>query len=123
MPGPDRSSSSGDGDYRGVIRWVFYALGFGLAVWLIYWLFRWLKNSKPMRSGQDDDRQEPLAIDLSDEGIRADDLPHDRIGLHHVVGGPALSGEGEKRQQCLIEVTFEDGLDLFSSSIFFLACL
>jgi hypothetical protein len=78
MPGPDRSTDSGDGDYRGVVRWVFYALGFGLAIWLIYWLFRWFKNSKQVRSGKDDDLQEPLAIDLSDEGIRADDLPHDR---------------------------------------------
>ena len=77
IPSPESSESSEGGDYRGVIRWIFYALGFGLAVWLIYWVFRWFKNSQPVRS-EEVDADGPWEIDLSDESITAEDLPMDR---------------------------------------------
>ena len=77
MPSPEISDSSGGGDYRSVVRWIFYALGFGLAVWLIFWMIRWFKNSQPVRSEEVDDSAS-MEIDLSDENITAEDLPLDR---------------------------------------------
>jgi len=77
MSSSDLPPSSDSGDYRGMIRWIFYALGFGLALWLIYWMFRWFKNARPVHVTADDD-QGPLEIDLSDESITAEDLPVDR---------------------------------------------
>ena len=72
MPQPDHGR-----DYRGLIRWIFYALGLGLALWLIYWLARWLMRS---RSTPIVETEEPAAIhvDLTDESITADDLPLDQ---------------------------------------------
>ncbi|MEJ2154515.1 MAG: DUF4129 domain-containing protein [Desulfobacteraceae bacterium] len=78
MPSLETSPSSEKGDYRSVIRWIFYALGFGLALWLIYLLFRWFKNAQPVRSGEVENGLEPLAVDLNDELITAEDLPLDR---------------------------------------------
>ncbi len=77
MPSPEISQPSGSGDYRSVVRWVFYALGFGLAVWLIFWMIRWFKNARPVRSEETDDTA-PMEVDLSDENITAEDLPLDR---------------------------------------------
>jgi hypothetical protein len=78
IPSMEPSPSSEGGDHLSVIRWIFYALGFGLALWLIYWMFRWFKNSKPVKSGTVEDGSEPAAIDLNDENITAEDLPLDR---------------------------------------------
>jgi hypothetical protein len=77
MPDPRFSRLDDGRDYRGLIRWIFYALGFGLALLLVYWLVRWLIRSRttvqtetgPGESGR---------IDLADESITAEDLPLDQ---------------------------------------------
>jgi hypothetical protein len=74
---PGFPQTDGGGDYRGLIRWIFYALGFGMALGLIYWLAQWLIRSRSAP------RIEPGilttdSVDLSDESITADDLPLDR---------------------------------------------
>ncbi len=76
IPSPEFSQPSESGDYRGVMRWIFYALGFGLAVLLIFWVVRWFKNSRPVRSEEVDDSSS-MEIDLADESITAEDLPLD----------------------------------------------
>lgn len=67
----------GGGDYRGLIRWTFYALGVGLTLLLAYWLIRWLIRSRPMPDIKTEPPQfEP--VDLADESLTADDLPMDQ---------------------------------------------
>ena len=64
-------------DYRGLIRWIFYALGFGMALWLIYWLARWLIRSRSIPL-EENGQPESVTVDLADESITADDLPLDQ---------------------------------------------
>lgn len=78
MPAPKLNQSTETGDYRGLIRWIFYALGFGLALWLLYWMVRWFKQSRPVLSGNVAVDEGAMDIDLSDESITAEDLPLDR---------------------------------------------
>jgi hypothetical protein len=78
IPSMQSSESSEGGNHLNVVRWIFYALGFGLALWLIYLLFRWFKNSKPVKSGAIEKSPDPSSIDLNDENITAEDLPLDR---------------------------------------------
>ncbi len=77
MPDPKSPQPGENKDYRGLIRLIFYALGFGLTLLLIYWLVRWLVRSRSIPS----DATGPVAleeIDLTDESITAEDLPLDR---------------------------------------------
>lgn len=78
MPAPKFDPSAETGDYRGLIRWIFYALGFGLALWLLFWMVRWFKQSRPVLSGDVAVDEGAMDIDLSDERITAEDLPLDR---------------------------------------------
>lgn len=78
MPAPKANPSTGTGDYRGLIKWIFYALGSGLALWLLYWMVRWFRQSRPVLSGKVEVDEEAADIDLSDERITAEDLPLDR---------------------------------------------
>jgi hypothetical protein len=64
-------------DYRGLIRWIFYALGFGMALWLIYWLARWLIRSRSVPRDEPGP-PESVSVDLTDESVTADDLPLDQ---------------------------------------------
>jgi hypothetical protein len=73
MPAP-KLPEVGGGDYRGVIRWIFYALGLILAIVLAYWLMRWLMRLRLMPT-QETGAAEPRSIDLSDERLTAEDLP------------------------------------------------
>ncbi len=77
MPDPRFSRLDGDRDYRGLIRWIFYALGFGLALLLVYWLVRWLIRSRAMAQIETGPG-ESGRIDLADESITAEDLPLDQ---------------------------------------------
>jgi hypothetical protein len=71
-------SQAGEGrDYRGLIRWIFYALGFGMALWLIYWLVRWMIHSHPVLRDEPG-LSESASVDLSDESLTADELPLDQ---------------------------------------------
>jgi len=76
---PDsRFSRLDDGrDYRGLIRWIFYALGFGLALLLVYWLVRWLIRNRATAQIETGP-EESGRIDLADESITAQDLPLDQ---------------------------------------------
>lgn len=78
LPKPKLSPDAQTGDYREIVRWVFYALGFGLALWLVYWLFRWLKQSRPVSAGAVQPAQGHDNIDLTDESVTAEDLPSDQ---------------------------------------------
>lgn len=78
MPGPEISRPTDTGDYRELIRWVFYALGFALVLLLLYWAVRWLRNSRPVRAGVKVGQEGQTDVDLTDEGITAQDLPLDR---------------------------------------------
>jgi hypothetical protein len=78
LPKPKLYPDAKTGDYRQIVRWVFYALGFCLALWLVYWLFRWLKQSRPVRNGAVRSTQGRDDIDLTDESVTAEDLPLDR---------------------------------------------
>ena len=60
-----------------MIRWIFYALGFGMALWLIYWLVRWLIHSRPVPREETRISKSDV-VDLSDESITAEDLPLDQ---------------------------------------------
>jgi hypothetical protein len=77
QPGPSIPRAQDGRDYRGLIRWIFYALGFGMALWLIYWLVRWLIRSRPVPR-EETSTSESDFVDLSDESITADDLPLDQ---------------------------------------------
>ncbi len=76
---PDSKFSKLDGgqDYGGLIRWIFYALGFGLALLLVYWLARWLVRSRPI-ARIETAPGETGPIDLADGSITAEDLPLDQ---------------------------------------------
>lgn len=78
LPKPKISPDAQTGDYREIVRWVFYALGFGLTLWLLYWLFCWLKQSRPVRAGAVQQTEGLGDIDLADESVTAEDLPLDR---------------------------------------------
>lgn len=78
IPVPKFSQSTDAGDYREIIRWVFYALGFGLALWLVFHLVRWLKRRRPVQTGIIEKSERLAPIDLADESITAEDLPLDR---------------------------------------------
>jgi len=78
VPTPKLSPTSDGGDHRPLIRWIFYALGFGLTLWLLYWLVRWLRHSRPLRAGTAVPDEALDDIDLADESVTADDLPLDR---------------------------------------------
>jgi hypothetical protein len=78
IPFPKFSKSSESGDYRQMVLWIFYAVGFGLALWLVIWLIRWLKHSRPVQTGVDEGKASTYEIDLADETITAEDLPLER---------------------------------------------
>ncbi len=61
-------------DSRGLIRLIFYALGFGLLLLLIYWLGKWLLRRRPPPADHTA-RAEPAAVDLTNESLSAQDLP------------------------------------------------
>jgi hypothetical protein len=77
LPKPKRPGENDGPDYRGVIRWIFYALGFALVLLLGYALVRWLVRSRamptPVEGPTDAGR-----IDLADERLTARDLPLDQ---------------------------------------------
>ena len=65
-------------DYRGLIRLIFYALGFSLAVVLAYWVVRRLIRRRTRGPVNDESPAAPGDIDLTDEGLTAKDLPLDQ---------------------------------------------
>ena len=77
LPKPKRTGENEGTDYRGLIRWIFYGLGFALALLLAYALVRWLLRSRampvPAEATADTGR-----IDLTDERLTARDLPLDQ---------------------------------------------
>lgn len=78
IPIPKFPKSSESGDDRQIIRWIFYAVGFGLALWLVMWLMRWFKHSRPVHTSTGEGEGGMAEIDLADETITAEDLPLDR---------------------------------------------
>ena len=77
LPDPQYPKPGEGGDYRGLIRMIFYALGFGLILLMIYWLIRWLLRSRPMVNPEVETAA-PEKLDLSDESVTAEDLPLDQ---------------------------------------------
>jgi hypothetical protein len=77
MPDPSFSRLDDGQDYRGLIRWIFFALGFGLALLLVCWLVRWLIHNRVPAQTESDPGQSD-SIDLADERITAEDLPLDQ---------------------------------------------
>ncbi len=77
MPDSNFSKMDDSQDYRGLIRWIFYALGFSLALLLVYWLVRWLVRSRPIAQAETAPG-ETGPIDLADDSITAEDLPLDQ---------------------------------------------
>jgi hypothetical protein len=77
LPKPKHPGKNGGTDYRGVIRWIFYGLGFALALLLAYALARWLLRSRAMPI-PDDGPADAGRIDLTDERLTARDLPLDQ---------------------------------------------
>jgi hypothetical protein len=70
------SESGGDGSWRWTLRIIFYALGGGLTLMLVYFLVRTLLRHRP--SPELAPETAPLSgIDISDETVTAQDLPLD----------------------------------------------
>jgi hypothetical protein len=78
IPTPKFSASTESENYQLILRWMFYALGFGLALWLAVWMVRWLKHSRPVLVGAIGGQGGPEPLDLADESITAEDLPLER---------------------------------------------
>lgn len=76
MPDIDLSESEGRGSWRQTLRFVFYVLGAGLVLMLIYWLVRGMMQRRPgPKMAPETDAA--ADIDISDEKVTAQDLPLD----------------------------------------------
>lgn len=77
LPDPELSRPDQSSDWHTLTRLVFYILGAGLALSLLYWLVRWFRHRRPAPRIESE-AVEPAQVDLADENITADDLPLDR---------------------------------------------
>ncbi len=77
IPEPESSRPSGSADWGQLTRLIFYILGVGLALVLLYWLVRWFRHRRPAPKAEPDSA-DPAVVDLADENVTADDLPLDR---------------------------------------------
>ena len=69
---------AGGTDHRGLIRLVFYALGFLLAFIMAYWMVRRLIRRRTMPPAPKARPATSENVDLTDEGLTAKDLPLDQ---------------------------------------------
>ena len=73
----DKEKSAESGDWRGVIKAVFYLAGIALIVFLLFLAYRWWASGKGKRQ-EKTDKKPVYEVDLSDDSVTAADLPTDK---------------------------------------------